>query len=375
MDKTAEMDKTEAREAVDAAPLEERFRNGMPVLAAATGVNRSTDQVSQAMRAYVESGRISAEDHASLVWFFHHCKTERGYTSFDDFGRLIDYSGSTASRLFAGKYVGDVGEAVKKVANYCHLNAERRKMAGDVFVETSVWESVRSACDFAITYNRPVRVIGDTQIGKTFCFREYMRRAKCTVFYMQVPAAPSFRLFMRTLSATCGLPGSLREEELRARVPKALSEQTLLIVDELHRLATSAGTGTALRCAEWLREVWDASGCGLVLCGTRTMEDDLFGGAGTRGWLRQFDMRCIRTCVLPRSVPMEDVALFAAAYGLPPPRREDGNLLSAMPTNRLCVCLKLAGVLAKNRARRGGDPRATWDDFTAAFRHNFGKGA
>ena len=87
-----------------------------------------------------------------------------------------------------------MGEAVKKVANYRHLNAERRKMAGDVFVETSVWESVRSACDFAITYNRPVRVIGDTQIGKTFCFREYMRRAKCTVFYMQVPAAPSFWL-------------------------------------------------------------------------------------------------------------------------------------------------------------------------------------
>ena len=43
--------------------------------------------------------------------------------------------------------------------------------------------------------------------------------------------------------------------------------------------------------------------------------------------------------------------------------------------NRLCTCFKLASVLAKNRAKKGGSPRPTWDDFVAAYQHNFGKEA
>lgn len=359
---------------VDVSPLMERLQNAMPVTIGATGVNRSTDQVAQAMRIYVDSGRISSDDHATLVWFFHHCKTERGYTSFDDFGKLIEYSGSTVSRLFGGKYVGDVGEAVKKVAAYRHLNAERRKMAGDVFVETSIWESVKNVCDLAITHNRPVRIVGVSQIGKTMGLEEYRRRAKCTVFYCRVPAAPTFRNFQESLANACGLPTSLRSEEIRMRVPKALSEQTLLVVDELHELALSAGRSTAMKCMEWLREVWDVSRCGLVVCGTQSMEDDLINGAAMRGWLDQFDQRCIRKLVLPKRLPASDVALTAEAYGFPPPRKSEENLLASLRMNRLCTCFKLASTLAKNRGKRGGDAHPTWDDFVIAYRHNFGEG-
>lgn len=353
----------------------ERFQNAMPLAPSATGVNRSTDQVSQAMQAYVDQGRITADDHAALVWFFHHCKVEKSYTSFDDFGKLIDYSGSTVSRLFAGKYVGDVGEAVKQVNNYRHLNAERKKMSGDIFVETSVWEKVRGVCDLSITHNAPVRIVGVSQIGKTHALMEYKRRAKCTVFYARVPAAPTFRNFQDMLAAAVGLPTSLRSEEMRIRIPRALNEQTLLVVDELHELALSAGRSTAMKCMEWLREVWDTSHCGLAVCGTRSMEDDLINGAGLRGWLDQFDQRCIRRLVLPNQLPTADIALTAGAYGFPAPRASEANILASMRMNRLCTCFKLASVLAKNRAKRGGSPRPTWDDFVAAYQHNFGKEA
>lgn len=357
---------------IDVTPIE-RFTNNMPLAPTATGVNRSTDQVNQAMQTYVDEGRITAEDHAALVWFFHHCKVEKAYSSFDEFGKLIGYSGSTVSRLFAGKYVGDVGEAVKQINNYRHINAERKKMAGDIFVETSVWEKVKGVCDLAITHNAPVRIVGVSQIGKTHSLMEYKRRAKCTVYYARVPAAPTFRNFQDMLAGACGLSTSLRSEEIRIRLPRALNEQTLLVVDELHELALSAGRSTAMKCMEWLREVWDTSHCGLAVCGTRSMEDDLINGVALKGWLDQFDQRCIRRLVLPNQLPANDIALTAEAYGFPAPRRSEEHLLATMRMNRLCTCFKLAAVLAKNRAKKGGNGNPTWDDFVVAYQHNFGK--
>lgn len=357
---------------VECSPLDV-FQNALPLAPSATGVNRSTDQVSQAMQSYVDAGRITSEDHATLVWFFHHCKVEKKYTSFDDFGKIIDYSGSTISRIFAGKYVGDMGEVVKIVSSYRHINAERQKMAGDIFVETSIWSKVKGVCDLAITHHAPVRIIGVSQIGKTHALMEYKRRAQCTVFYARVPAAPTFRNFQDMLASSVGLPTSLRSEEMRIRVPRALNEQTLLVIDELHELALSAGRSTAMKCMEWLREVWDTSHCGLAVCGTRSMEDDLINGAGLKGWLDQFDQRCIRRLILPNKLPIDDIAKTAEAYGFPTPRASESNILSSMRMNRLCTCFKLASMLARNRAKKGGSSYPTWDDFVASYQHNFGK--
>lgn len=333
----------------------------------ATGVNRSTDQVANAMRRYVEDGEITSDEHAVLVWFFHHCKVEKGLTSFDDFGKLINYSGSTVSRLFAGKYQGSLADTIKAVAGYRHIDAERQKMASATFIETSIWEKVRAVCDIAITYNAPVRIVGPSQIGKTHALMEYKRRAACTVFYCRVPSAPTFRNFQDALADACGINSSLRSEEIRARLPKALGRQTLLVVDELHELALSGGKGTAMKCMEWLREIWDVSHCGLAVCGTRSMEEDLIYSVGLKGWLEQFDQRCIRKLVLPMQLPASDVALAAAAYGLPKPDGSVESLLQTLRMNRLCTVLGMTATAAR---KRGETP--SWDLFKRVYNHNFG---
>ena len=346
----------------------ERFNNGMMLPSAATGVNRSTDQVANAMRRYVDEGEITSDEHAVLVWFFHHCKVEKGLTSFDDFGKLINYSGSTISRLFAGKYQGSLAETIKAVAGYRHIDAERQKMASATFIETSIWEKVRAVCDIAITHNAPVRIVGPSQIGKTHSLMEYKRRAACTVFYCRVPSAPTFRNFQDALADACGINSSLRSEEIRARLPKALGRQTLLVVDELHELALSGGKGTAMKCMEWLREIWDVSHCGLAVCGTRSMEEDLIYSVGLKGWLEQFDQRCIRKLVLPMQLPASDVAMAAEAYGLPQPDGSVESLLQTLRMNRLCTVLGMTATAAR---KRGEAP--SWDLFKRVYKHNFGE--
>ena len=77
----------------------------------AQGMNRSTDQVRASMRAYVDDGRITDEQLESIVRFFVQGKQRN--LSFDGIARLIDYSGSTVSRLFAGKYEGALDDVVE----------------------------------------------------------------------------------------------------------------------------------------------------------------------------------------------------------------------------------------------------------------------
>lgn len=329
-------------------------------------MSRSSDQVARTMQIYVEDDRCTQEEHGLLLWLFLHGKKRA--LSYDGIGKLINYSGATVSRIFAGKYEGNMSAVIDAVRGYQHLNSEREKMQNDSFIETSIWESIRSVCDLALLRNAPVRIVGLSQIGKTRALKEYKRRAKFNCFYCRIPAAPTFRLVLETIAQACGINTALRNEELRRRIPGALNRQTILIIDELHELALSASKGTAMKAMEYIREIFDVSGCGLVVCGTRSMEDDLIHEAGLRGWLDQFDQRCIRKLKLPLRLPPRDIALAAEAYGFPEPDGSCASLLDGIRMNRLCTCLNMAAAVA---AKKGLE--RNWDLFKTTYKKVFGE--
>ena len=110
------------------------------------GMNRSADQVRATCRVYVDAGRIPEEGLESIVRLFNLGKS-RGY-SFDQTAALVEYSGATLSRLFAGKYEGALDKVVKQINTYLELEAEREKMKSDRFVENSIWNKVNNLCNF-----------------------------------------------------------------------------------------------------------------------------------------------------------------------------------------------------------------------------------
>lgn len=333
------------------------------------GMNRSADQVRASMRVYLDSGRVSEEGVESLIRLFNVGKS-RGY-SFDQTGELVEYSGATMSRLFAGKYDGNLDKVVAKIDSFLDLEAEREKMRNDLFIENSIWESVRRLCDMAIRRNAIVRLVGPSQIGKTYCLREYARRAKFQVCYVRVPAAPTFKLVVDAVCQAVGVNSALRVEEARLRVAKAVGRNTLLIIDELHELVMSAGKGTAMKCMEWIREIWDNAQCGMVLCGTRSMEDDLINDSKMKGWLVQIDQRCIRVKQLPNRIPVEDVMLAGAAYGITGGVEKAEAILQTIRMNRLTACLTMTASWCDGNNRKRERHPKTWESFVAVYKATF----
>lgn len=321
----------------------------------------SADIVALEMDKLVAEGRITPADKSLVVWFFTDARSKK--ESLAQAAQHIRYDATTLSRLFRGQYEGNLAKVLKAIKGYRQLCGERERLSRAEFVETSIWEQIRQTCDFALLRRRPVRIVGVSQIGKTAALLEYQRRSDFLVRYARIPSAPTFRNIVETIAEACGISTETHAKlsVLRARILKSLDANSLLIVDELHELAITASRQVALNAVEWFREIYDQRRCGLVLCGTRSMEDDLFSGA-CKGWLDQLDQRCVRVTNLPLRLSEEDITLTAKAYGLPEPGPEVLDGLKLLRMGRLTLALQLATDVA---ARRGVDP--SWPLFASAL--------
>ena len=319
----------------------------------------SSDTVAMEMDKLVSDGRISTGEKALVLWFHGHLR--EGNYSMVEAGKLIHYNATTVSRLLRGTYEGRIDKVISAIRAYRQIISERSKMMEDDYIETSIWQQIRQTCDLAILRRRPVRIIGVSQIGKTRALQEYQRRSEYLVRYCRVPAAPRFRAVVETVAEACSISTASDLPSLRKRIQKSIDSNTLLIVDELHELAISAGRRTAMDAIEWLRELYDRTSCGLVVCGTRTMEDDLIYGP-QRGWLDQFDQRCSRVLQLPVQIPHDDIRAIAKHYGMPDPDDRTMELLRTLRMNRLILSIQLASDIAERR-----NLSLDWDLFRSAL--------
>lgn len=323
-------------------------------------ITLSADTVAQDMQRLVDEGEITAGDKILLLWLFGEAKSRK--LSLADIGRLIGYDATTVSRLFRGRYEGSMDNVLTAVRRYKHLQEERGKMIRADFVETSVWSRIRDTCDLALIHQMPGIIMGVSQIGKTEALKEYMRRSQYNVRYVRIPAAPGFRGVIEAVADACSVTTRCTTEQLRRRIAKSLDAHSLLLVDEFHELAISAGVHSGLKCAEWLREVADVSGCSIVYCGTYAVEHDLLNGP-VKGWMEQIRERAIKYTRLPNRLPDDDIRLVAKAYGMPDVPDDVLPLLRELRMNRLVKTLALAGHLARKRQRP-----IDWNLFRAA--HN-----
>ena len=322
-------------------------------------VTLSADTVLRNLAPLVEEGHLSSDDRAQVLWLIGEMRT--AHLSLADAGKRIGYDASTVSKVLGGTYKGSWSNVLESIRQYRHLHAERAKMASAEFVETSIWERIRQTCDLALIHQMPGVIIGPSQVGKTTALLEYRRRSQYVVRYVRMPAAPGFRSAIEAIADACGVTTRVTTEQLRRRIAHALDERTLLIIDEFHQLATSSGTSSAMKIAEYVRELHDVTQCGLIVCGTRALENDLIKGP-LKGWLEQFVERCIKWLELPNDIPWSDLMLVAEAYALPEPPEATAKLLRPMRMNRFVKLLALAGNLARKR-----DEPLTWDHVTTAY--------
>ena len=324
------------------------------------GIALSADTVAAQMDRLVEDGVITSADKALMMWFFAEVKDKTLTTA--DAGKAIGYDASTVSRILRGRYDGNWGNVLKAVRRHKLLVTERAKMVRADFVDTSIFKAIRDTCDLALFNELPATIIGVSQIGKTSALEEYQRRSEFMVRLVRMPAAPGLRGAMEAVADACNVTTRCTSEQLRRRVADSLDNKTLLIVDEFHQLAISSGRESAMKIAEWIRELHDRSKCGLVLCGTKALKQDLIDGP-LKAWLDQLKQRCIKHLVLPDRLPDEDILLVAKNYRLAEPDAETLAALRTLRMNRLCKILMLADNLARKR-----DQPLDWKHFHAAYR-------
>lgn len=263
----------------------------------------------------------------------------------------LGMSYTTVSRLRSGTYEGSLDAVADRAALALRLWKEREAAVGIPFLETALARRVFAACDFALTRQTPVILTGLSQMGKTTALEAYASRSDAVVRVLRMPAATTLQGFCEELTRALNLPKTRNLAERRERILGALNARTLLIIDELHELVLSATRLQTRKVCEFLRECWDRTHCGLVLCGTDSLQRDLLEGPDA-GLLDQIVQRAIAV-KLPRRLSEADIRAVAEAAGMVgEPEADLMRLLkSTMRMNRLCLLCAMTVEAARKRSQ------------------------
>jgi DNA transposition AAA+ family ATPase len=230
--------------------------------------------------------------------------------SGDPYSAASIYAALTGRRKDAGVSMDKLCEAVVRLRRRVEETSAR---LGSRYVETDMTRRIHDICRKAFSRHRLAFIFGASQIGKTSSLSEYQRTHNHGETHMfRMPCSGSLSMLIEQMAGHFGIPRGLSTEKVSRRVMDCFDERCLLIVDECHHALTRSAYSH--RPMEFLREVYDRRGCGMVLCGTDVLADHLRNDKVlTQLWRRRSPGLVIR---LPAVPPERDLVEFANAFGL-----------------------------------------------------------
>lgn len=285
------------------------------------------DTVKIAIDRLVESGALDDDGRDLVMWFYGYSRDSRW--RLKDCADALAVSPTTVHRLFNGSYGAAYDGIVAAVARFKKVADERAKRRQIGFIETTAWGKISRVCNAALYDNMPAFIYGASQIGKTACLQEFARRNNHgTTRYIRMPSSPTFQYFLKTVAEACYISTRQNHDILRRRIMDALDSRNLLIVDEVHQAMCTASENAARKVIEFLREIYDRTGCGIVLCGTKVFRDEFERGRQALIF-DQFRRRGMLELTLPDTPSKADINKIAKAFDLPPP---EGDVLELIKT-------------------------------------------
>ena len=336
--------KNEAKSEAITAMTERKFRIPGDV------VNRATADYEDAQRSAIRR-------------FHAHCAEND--LSLEEAGKLIRYDGSTLHRVFHGKYEANIQNVVDEIVGFFKLNDERNKGRKLPFTMTAMAQRIWKLCDAALEYQRIAFIFGETQIGKTTALENYRdAHNHGSTIYVSMPTGGSSSLFLAVLAKAMRIPPQQKEKELIRRIKDAFDDRMLLIVDEAHQCVNSKGESRGARSIEFIRELFDARKCGVIICATNLFRDEMEEGRFA-GILKQTKRRRLVAMQLPNSPTLADLNTFARAYALEPAAGEALTLQTEVIRDEgLGYWLTLLRMAAKLAAAK--HTRMSWKQVIAA---------
>lgn len=286
------------------------------------------DTVKVALARLLQTEQVDEDGEKLIWWFYSHARENNWHLK--DAANAINRDPTTVHRLFNGNYGAAYDNLLAEIERYKKIADARANRRDIGFIETSTWAKIDTVCQNALYDSMPAFIYGASQIGKTACLLEFARRNNHGQSkYVRMSAAPTFQFAVKSIAEVCFI--SIRQDVslIRRRVMDAVDSRTLIMIDEFHQCMSTTTDLVARKVVEFLREIYDRTGCGIVLCGTKVFRDEFERGRQALIY-DQFRRRGMLELKLPDAPPKSDITKIAKAFNLPAPAGADLELIKTM---------------------------------------------
>lgn len=287
------------------------------VAALNTPINTTPAQLRDAYAEKLASGDVTEEQLATLTSLLTLGKSKR--LSLSALARLTEIDDGTMSKLFSANYNAKLVSICRRISDWRELYEQRLAINKSDFTETSLVKTIWKVCDNALLFQTIFPIYGDSQTGKTTALEKYAERDRTgRSIYIRMPSGGHLSNFLERLNAALFESTKTSGLWLRRRPMDVITSNNLLIIDEIHQATLVHGQGSArIGTIEYIRELWDHTHCGMVICGTNAFRNEIDSGRH-KAMLEQLRRRGLPPLQLPDILPREDMDAIAAAYQLPP---------------------------------------------------------
>jgi DNA transposition AAA+ family ATPase len=312
------------------------------------GVAMPAHQVRDAIKQAVARGQLTEEDGEEIFWLYSYAQ-EYHLKEADLAAKMGAYDKNTLYQVFRGSYgVYKDGKAaswsgiVKAIRSFKSVELEEMKKKNIGIIDTEVKQTVFRACQAALNDGMPAFIYGVSQIGKTTALMEFQRlNNHGRTVYLRMGSGWTRPRLVRELALKFG--NGVKATKcwaLEDAIFGSLTRYNLLIIDEFHLALETTSEVSAKAIMEFIREIYDRTGCGLVLSGTKVGIEGIEAGKN-RLLFDQLRRRGVVKVVLPDAPPVRDINQIARTFELPLPTGDDLKRVKALIAARgLGVFLK-----------------------------------
>lgn len=287
------------------------------------GISMAAHQVRAAIAQAVARGQLSEEDGEEVFWLYSYAQ-EYHLKEADLAAKMGTYDKNTLYQVFRGSYgvqkdgkYSSWANIIKAIRAFKAVEIEEMKMKNIGIIETEVKKTVFQACTAALNDGMPAFIYGASQIGKTTALMEFQRlHNHGRTVYLRMGSGWTRARLVRELALRFG--NGVKATKcwaLEDAIFGSLTRYNLLIIDEFHLALETCTEASSKAIMEFIREVYDRTGCGLVMSATKVGLAGLEGGRNQM-LFDQLRRRGVVRVVLPDAPPTRDINTIARSFEL-----------------------------------------------------------
>ena len=287
------------------------------------GISMAAHQIRAAIAQAVARRQLNEEDGEEVFWLYSYAQ-EYHLKEADLAAKMGAYDKNTLYQVFRGSYgvqkdgrYSSWANIIKAIRAFKAVELEEMKKKNIGIIETEVKKTVFQACTAALNDGMPAFIYGASQIGKTTALMEFQRlHNHGRTVYLRMGSGWTRARLVRELALRFG--NGVKATKcwaLEDAIFGSLTRYNLLIIDEFHLALETCTEASSKAIMEFIREVYDRTGCGLVMSATKVGLAGLEGGRNQM-LFDQLRRRGVVRVVLPDAPPTRDINTIARSFEL-----------------------------------------------------------